>query len=112
MNLGDWEMKKMSSIPTKQKNDWENNLLSFKIPNGESNEEFLNRLNDFLKDFLKMKQDIFVICHAGSINGMISILTGEPFHELVKNYWEKIGYGSLSIIEIRGGSVFKKRIGI
>ncbi len=41
MNLGDWEMKKMSSISKKDKLEWENNLLSFKIPNGESNNEFL-----------------------------------------------------------------------
>ena len=31
MNLGDWEMKKMTSIPEREKLEWENNLLSFKI---------------------------------------------------------------------------------
>lgn len=112
MNLGDWEMKKMSSISSKQKVDWENNLLSFKIPNGESNQMFLSRLNNFLEDVIKNDNDVFIVCHAGSINGMISILTGEPFKELVKNYWEKIRYGSLSMIEIKNGSVLDKKIGI
>ncbi len=112
MNLGDWEMKKMSSIPIKKKLEWENNLLTFKIPNGESNEEFLDRLRNFLNDILKHDEDILIVCHAGSINGMISILTNEPFDKMVKNYWEKIKYGSLSIIELKNEVVISKKIGI
>ena len=40
-----------------------------------------------------------IVAHAGSINGMISNLTNEPFDTLIKNYWEKIRYGSLSLIK-------------
>ena len=65
MNLGDWEMKKMSSIPIEKKLEWENNLLTFKIPNGESNEEFLDRLRNFLNDIIKDDEDILIVCHAG-----------------------------------------------
>ena len=111
MNLGDWEMKKMNSISESQKNEWENNLLSFKIPNGESNEEFLFRLKLFLNDIKRQNTDTLVVCHAGSINGMISILTDQPFEELVKNYWEKIKYGSLSLIELKDKIIIKKIIG-
>ena len=111
MNLGDWEMKKMNSISENQKNEWENNLLSFKIPNGESNEEFLLRLKLFLNDIKRQNKDTLVVCHAGSINGMISILTDQPFEELVKNYWEKIKYGSLSLIELKDKIIIKKIIG-
>ena len=111
MNLGDWEMKKMKEIPSFQKDEWENNLLSFKIPNGESNSEFLSRLNNFLQDILSLKSDVLIVCHAGSINGMISILTDEPFDKLVKNYWEKIKHGSLSLIEIQEGTTQIKYVG-
>ena len=111
MNLGDWEMKKMKEIPSFQKDEWENNLLSFKIPNGESNSEFLSRLNNFLQDILSLKSDVLIVCHAGSINGMISILTDEPFDKLVKNYWEKIKHGSLSLIEIQEGTAQIKYVG-
>ena len=97
MNLGDWEMKKMSSISKKEKLDWENNLLSFKIPNGESNNEFLKRLKSFLDDIFKFNEDALIVCHAGSINGMLSLLTKEPFDKMVKNYWELIKHGSLSV---------------
>ena len=58
--------------------------MTFKIPNGESNEEFLDRLRNFLNDIIKHDEDILIVCHAGSINGMISILTNEPFDEMVK----------------------------
>ena len=111
MNLGDWEMKKMNTISQEKKKEWENNLLNFKIPNGESNKEFLDRLRDFLSDILVYNEDLLIVCHAGSINGIISILTNEPFDELVKNYWEKIKHGSLSIIELQNRVVIKKIIG-
>ena len=111
MNLGDWEMKKMSSISKKEKLDWENNLLSFKIPNGESNNEFLKRLKSFLEDIFKLNEDVLIVCHAGSINGMLSLLTKEPFDKMVKNYWELIKHGSLSLIELKNELIIKKIIG-
>ena len=111
MNLGDWEMKKMTSIPEKEKLEWENNLLSFKIPNGESNEEFLKRLKSFLEDIFKFNEDALIVCHAGSINGMLSLLTKEPFDKMVKNYWELIKHGSLSLIELKNKFIIKKIIG-
>ena len=111
MNLGDWEMKKMSSISEKEKLDWENNLLSFKIPNGESNNEFLKRLKSFLEDIFKFNEDALIVCHAGSINGMLSLLTKEPFDKMVKNYWELIKHGSLSLIELKNELIIKKIIG-
>ena len=111
MNLGDWEMKKMSSISKKDKLDWENNLLSFKIPNGESNNEFLKRLKSFLEDIFKFNEDALIVCHAGSINGMLSLLTKEPFDKMVKNYWELIKHGSLSLIELKNESIITKIIG-
>ena len=111
MNLGDWEMKKMSSISKKEKLDWENNLLSFKIPNGESNNEFLKRLKSFLEDIFKLNEDVLIVCHAGSINGMLSLLTKEPFDKMVKNYWELIKHGSLSLIELKNELIITKIIG-
>ena len=111
MNLGDWEMKKMSSISKKEKLDWENNLLSFKIPNGESNNEFLKRLKSFLEDIFKFNEDALIVCHAGSINGMLSLLTKEPFDKMVKNYWELIKHGSISLIELKNESIITKIIG-
>jgi len=111
MNLGDWEMKKMSSISKKEKLDWENNLLSFKIPNGESNNEFLKRLKSFLEDIFKFNEDALIVCHAGSINGMLSLLTKEPFDKMVKNYWELIKHGSISLIELKNRSIITKIIG-
>ena len=111
MNLGDWEMKKMSSISKKEKLDWENNLLSFKIPNGESNNDFLKRLKSFLDDIFKFNEDALIVCHAGSINGMLSLLTKEPFDKMVKNYWELIKHGSLSLIELKNELIIKKIIG-
>ena len=102
LNLGDWEMKPKNKISRKLIKEWENNLMTFKIPNGESNQDFLKRLKIFLDEIKKQDQDVLIVSHAGSINGMISILTGQPFDKLLKKYWEKIDYGSLSLVESIG----------
>ena len=111
LNLGDWEMKPMSSIPKKDIKDWQENIMTFKIPNGESNKDFLKRLDSFLKDILSFNQDVLIVAHAGSINGMISILTDQPFDKLVKNYWEKISHGSLTSVFVEKNDIKLNYIG-
>ena len=111
LDLGEWEMKLMSTIPEVEIKKWQKNLMEYKIPNGESNRDFLERLNEFLKDILKSEQDVLLVAHAGSINGMISILTKEPFDKLVENYWEKIKHGSLTSIQVNKKKVIIEYIG-
>ena len=106
LDLGDWEMKPKNKIPKKFIEEWENNIMTFHIPNGESNKDFIKRLKSFIDEKKKLKKDLLIVAHAGSINGMISILTSQPFDKLLKKYWEKIGYGSLSLVEFRD-SLFK-----
>ena len=111
LDLGEWEMKLMSTIPEVEIKKWQKNLMEYKIPNGESNRDFLERLNEFLKDILKSEQDVLLVAHAGSINGMISILTKEPFDKQVENYWEKIKHGSLTSIQVNKKKVIIEYIG-
>ena len=104
LNLGDWEMKPKQSIDSKLIKEWEDNMMTFKIPNGETNQDFLHRLKNFLDQILIMNEDVFIVAHAGSINGMLSLLTGQSFDKLLKNYWEKLSHGSLSLVELIDGS--------
>ena len=104
LNLGDWEMKSKQSIESKLIKEWEDNMMTFKIPNGETNQDFLNRLKKFLDQILIVNEDVFIVAHAGSINGMLSLLTGQSFDKLLKNYWEKLSHGSLSLVELIDGS--------
>ena len=106
LNLGDWEMKPKQSIPKELVENWEKDMINFTIPNGESNKKFLQRLKEFTDEICKTDEDVLIVAHAGSINGMISNLTGEPFDKLVKNFWEKISYGSLSHLR-KGSRQFK-----
>ena len=98
LNLGDWEMKPKQSIPKELVENWEKDMINFTIPNGESNKKFLQRLKEFTDEICETEKDVLIVAHAGSINGMISNLTGEPFDKLLKNFWEKISYGSLSLL--------------
>ena len=98
LNLGDWEMKPKQSIPKELVENWEKDMMNFIIPNGESNSDFLKRLKNFTDEICMYEKDVLIVAHAGSINGMISNLIKEPFDKLLKNYWEKIHYGSLSLL--------------
>ena len=98
LNLGDWEMKPKKSIPRELVENWEKDMMNFIIPNGESNSDFLKRLKNFTDEICMYEKDVLIVAHAGSINGMISNLIKEPFDKLLKNYWEKIHYGSLSLL--------------
>ena len=40
LDLGEWEMKSMSIIPEVEIKKWQENLMEYKIPNGESNKFF------------------------------------------------------------------------
>ena len=111
LNLGDWEMKPKQSIPKELVENWEKDMINFTIPNGESNKKFLQRLKEFTDVICKTDEDVLIVAHAGSINGMISNLTGEPFDKLLKNFWEKISYGSLSLLKKESKQFIIKFIG-
>ncbi len=98
LNFGDWENKNIKQIPKEQLENWKNNIMSFQIPNGESNNEFYQRVKKFCDEIIYINQDIFIIAHAGSINCIISYLAKIPFDKLVIENWKKISYGSISLL--------------
>ena len=104
LDLGDWEMKPKNFIPKELVENWEKDMMNFTIPNGESNNDFLKRLKAFTDEICKNEENVLVVAHAGSINGMISNLIEEPFDKLLKNYWERISYGSLSLLKRKDGN--------
>ena len=96
LNFGDWENKRIKDIPSKLIESWRKDIMNFKIPGGESNEDFFLRLKSFCDQIIKQDNNIFIVAHAGSINCIISYLANIPFDKLVIENWKKIGYGSLS----------------
>jgi len=98
--FGDWELMPFNKISRKEVQKWQENLMDYKIPNGESNSEFFNRLESFCREMiLNSKNDIFIVAHAGSINCILSSLSKISFDKLVEENWKKIGYGSLTLIK-------------
>jgi alpha-ribazole phosphatase len=96
LNFGDWENKRIKNIPNELIESWRKDIMNFKIPNGESNDDFFLRLKSFCDQIIKQDNNIFIVAHAGSINCIISYLANIPFDKLVIENWKKIGYGSLS----------------
>ena len=52
-------MKPKNKISRKLIKEWEDNLIKFKIPNGESNQDFLKRLKKFLDEIKKHMTRMF-----------------------------------------------------
>ena len=40
LNFGDWENKRIKNIPNELIESWRKDIMNFKIPNGESNDDF------------------------------------------------------------------------
>ena len=56
LDLGDWEMIPKKKIPKELVKEWEDNLMTFRIPNGETNQDFLKRHKKFLDEIKKQNK--------------------------------------------------------
>jgi len=68
LNFGDWEMKPWASIKDPQLQRWFHNWITEMTTNGESFQQLINRVEDFLNELKKTPfQHIAVFTHAGVI---------------------------------------------
>ena len=57
MNFGDWELKNWDAIDQSQLNNWMQDFVSVKVPNGENFEELYSRVNSFVEELLKQQYE-------------------------------------------------------
>lgn len=112
LHFGDWEMKSLLQIPKTEITEWERNLMTFQIPNGETNKEFFNRLSFFCDEIVSRGKNVFIVAHAGSINCILSYLTDIPFDKTVKENWKRISHGSLSCLIKKEKKFYVKYCGV
>lgn len=102
LNFGDWELKDWNLINKTEREQWLNNFVNFRCPNGESYLDLYKRATDFFEDLIKESyKNVAIITHGGFIRSILSYILDIP---LKKSFSLQIYYGSVSKIVFRQDS--------
>ncbi len=100
MNFGDWENQKWDDIDQDKLNDWMQDFVHTRTPNGENLSDLFFRVKSFLDD-LREKQDlkkVLLVTHAGVIRCTWAYLLEIPLQNIFK-------------IPVEFGEIFVFRLG-
>ncbi|ACO03181.1 MAG TPA: histidine phosphatase family protein [Persephonella sp.] len=103
MSFGEWEGRTYDHIfetDYQTFQNWLKNPVACPLPYQEDIENFRSRLESFIKDILKLPEDnILIVAHGGSIQGIICIMTGLG----LENLWAlKHTNTGISVLETDG----------
>lgn len=101
LDFGRWEMLKWNEIVPEELEPWMADFVNYRVPNGESMTDLIERTSSFFEELLQTKDEkIGIVTHAGvirSILGKSMNLTPENFFKL------NLDYGSVSCISAQKG---------
>ena len=97
LNFGDWENTSWNAIfDTEEGKEWFADYLNQRCPNGESYNDMLNRVRQFIADLPNTDGNVLIITHAGVIRAFRIILENWS----VKKAFDKpVAYGQVTILE-------------
>ena len=103
INFGQWEGKSWQSIGQKNIEEWNNDLLNFTFPDGESARSFDRRvinawhaLQQQLREQTQTQQ-VIIICHAGVIRSILSDFLQIPLQHSLTLQIDKMSVSSLNL---------------
>lgn len=99
LNFGDWEMKTMEELQSREFDHWFQNFVDVACPNGESFRELYNRSVAAFDDICKKKQPKnVIIAHGGVVRALLSHILEFPLKNAFSLY---IAFGSVTKIRIK-----------
>jgi len=111
MSFGDWEGKSYKEIYAKNKQEWDRwlkNPVSCPLPSQEEFCEFERRIKEFLMEIKKQKEEnVLVVGHGGSIQGMICIETGLGLEHMWGFRHDNTGISLLEYLNYKERAVLK-----
>jgi alpha-ribazole phosphatase len=85
MNFGDWEGQEWNNINQETLNNWMQDFVNIRTPNGENLQELFNRIELFFNELRTSKhQKILIVTHAGVIRCVWSYLLDIPLKNVFK----------------------------
>lgn len=105
MNFGNWEMKKWADISQEPLNEWMNDFVQVRVPNGENFIDLYNRVNQFMDELIQTNYEkVAIITHAGVIRSVLCQILEIPLRNAFKI---PIDYGSITKININPKSCYQ-----
>ena len=93
LNFGDWEMKRWDDLSDPEFDDWMNDYINYKCPNGESLLDMKSRVEAFYKEISSGNNDrVIIVTHGGVIRLFNHLINGVA---LDKIFDIKIEYGEV-----------------
>lgn len=82
MSFGDWEGRSWANINRAAIDAWASDVRFFRPPNGESFDELINRVEQWLTEIRHSPvNELMVFTHAGVIKSLHVLLLGESFEQ-------------------------------
>lgn len=92
-HFGVWEGLAWDDIPRRQIDEWAADVMAYAPNGGESAQQLMHRVQDFLLDLNKLpQQHIALVTHAGIIRAILSQLAAIPLENTLN--WQ-IDYGAV-----------------
>ncbi|MDW3192949.1 MAG: alpha-ribazole phosphatase [Cytophagales bacterium] len=101
MNFGDWELRPWSAIDQEELDPWMADFVHHQVPNGESMQLLVNRVNTWYQNLLQSTDTrVVVVCHAGPIRVLLSLINHTRLEEAFQRY--SVAYGEVKRVEVPG----------
>lgn len=108
MDFGNWEMKLWNDIPQDELNPWMADFVNVGVPGGESFQEMIARVDEFLAEMLaRDHKRILIVSHAGVIRAALGFFLGIPPENVFRL---NIDYGGVSEVSVKRGMYHVKYI--
>ena len=92
-HFGSWEGQPWDDIPRSKIDAWAADITDYAPPGGESAQQLMRRVRDFLQDLTKLPQrNIVLVAHGGTIRAILAQLADVPLTDTLN--W-KIAYGTV-----------------
>lgn len=93
MHFGDWEGREWNSIARSEIDAWSVDILNYFPPNGESAQQMMLRVRNFLLDLAQLpQQHIAIVAHGGSLRAVLAQMATIPLSQTLG--WQ-IDYGAV-----------------
>ena len=97
-NFGDWELKEWKELDQKHLNEWLDDFVNLRAPQGESYLDLYQRVSNFFSEIIrKNHENIVIVSHAGVIRSIIAHILEIPLKNI---FIIEIDYGSISKFRI------------
>ncbi|MCX7192375.1 MAG: alpha-ribazole phosphatase [Proteobacteria bacterium] len=97
-HFGSWEGRAWDDIPRSEIDTWAADVMGYAPTGGESAQQLMQRVQDFLHDVAQLPQrNIALVAHGGTIRAILALLADIPLIDTLN--WQ-IEYGAMITVRI------------